>query len=82
VSSRKQPDPVPEAGAETVPPGVTTEASASYLDGITENYSQYVAVSRITIDGVGAFNAGDPVNADHPLLKDWLKDGLVEKAKR
>lgn len=65
-------------GAETRPQGVDPAAAASYIASITENYSQYRAVGTIPWGNAIAFNVGDPVNADHPALAQWLEDGLVE----
>lgn len=66
------------AGAETTPAGVAPEEAASYIASITANYAQYRAAATIPWGNAVAFNMGDPVNADHPALAQWLDDGLVE----
>jgi hypothetical protein len=45
-----------------------------YEDSLRKEWSQYVAVTPIEIDGVRAFNAGDPVPASH------VTDKLVDEA--
>lgn len=65
--------------AETTPAGVDPAAAASYLASITENYNQYRATATIPYGNAIAFNIGDPVNADHPSLEQFISDGLVEK---
>jgi hypothetical protein len=72
----------PRVGAEAQPAGGTDpEEQAGYIASIQDNYSQYVAASQVTVGNAVAFNPGDPVNADHPRLQQWIKDGLVESVK-
>lgn len=74
-----QPTPDAPAAAAGPPPGpVEAEEARSYLEGIRDNYSRYVATGPIPVGNALAANTGDAINADHPQLKQWLTDGLVE----
>jgi hypothetical protein len=64
--------------AAELPTGASPEVQASYMQSIQDNYSQYRAVTPLNVDGVRAFNPGDPVNADHPMLAEWVDGGGVE----
>lgn len=71
--------PPSEPVAAENPAQLDPAAASSYLASITDNYGQYRAVAQIPWGNVIAFNAGDPVNADHPALEQFVSDGLVEK---
>jgi hypothetical protein len=55
-------------------------AAESYVAAIRAEYSQYVAVGPLHVDGVLAFAAGSPVPASHPQRPVWEADGSVRPA--
>jgi len=51
----------------------------TYAQQIAQEYGQYTAKTALFIDGIRAFNAGDPVPASHQFREGWVKEGVVEK---
>jgi hypothetical protein len=47
---------------------------------LEEDYSQYVAVTAIFVDGALAYRTGDPVPATNVKTYDYESNGLVKKA--
>jgi len=50
----------------------------TYAQRIAEEYGQFRAKTALFIDGIRAFNEGDPVPASHQFREQWVKDGMVE----
>lgn len=58
-----------------------TEAEQHTAD-VAKEYGQFVAVAPIDVDGMRAFNPGDPVPASTVKAHaEWKTDGLVAGAK-
>lgn len=56
-----------------------TGVDLTYAEQIRAEYSQFRATAALFVNGVRAFNAGDPVPASHQFREGWVKDGVVEK---
>ncbi len=53
---------------------------SEHLRAVDEDYSQYVAVVPIYVDGALAYRLGDPVPATNVKAHDYESNGLVKKA--
>jgi hypothetical protein len=71
----------PAVPAATPPGPPDAQPAATYLEGVADNYAQYVAVATVPYGSAIAAQPGDPIPADHPMLKAWVKDGIVEAVK-
>ena len=70
------------AKSEAVAPTVdaTPEEVKSFREKQAEEWGQFVAVQPITVNGVLAYLAGDPVPASNVERHKYLEQGLVAKA--
>lgn len=71
----------PAVPAATPPGPPDAQPAATYLETVADNYSKYVAVATVTYGNAIAAQPRDPIPADHPMLKQWVKDGIVEAVK-
>ncbi|WP_285600132.1 hypothetical protein [Kineosporia sp. NBRC 101731] len=60
-------------------PDGTTVAGAPTVDDYAREWGTYRARVPLTVDGARAVAQNGPVPTSHPMVPQWLEDGLLER---